>query len=170
MSEAGVKPVINIDDVPLVPLKHAERFEARIGRVATLIGSTGIGCMVTVVPPGKAAFPFHVHHMTHELFFILEGSGEYRFGGERYPVRAGDICAAPVGGPDKAHQLINTGTGDLRYLGISSSNPQMPEVVEYPDSGKFAVVSQAPDGSPMKARIRYIGRLDTSLDYWDGEG
>lgn len=170
MSETTPKPVVNIADVPLMPLKQGERFEARLGRIAPLIGSTGVGCMLTIVPPGKAAFPFHVHHMTHELFVIMEGTGEYRFGADRYPVKPGDVCAAPVGGPDKAHQLINTGTTDLKYLGLSSSNPQMPEVVEYPDSGKFAVISQSPDGSPMRARIRYIGRLETSLDYWDGEG
>ena len=38
------------------------------------------GLLVHVVPPGKKAFPFHRHHVMDELFFIVSGEGEYRFG------------------------------------------------------------------------------------------
>ena len=169
MSADKTKPVMNIADVPLMDLEHGDAFRAKLGRIAPLIGSTGIGCMLTVVPAGKKAFPYHVHHVTNELFVILEGEGEYRFGDETYPIKAGDICAAPVGGPEKAHQIINTGSGELKYLGISDRSTGDAEVVEYPDSGKFAVVSQTGEGGPMNARFRYIGRMETNLDYWDGE-
>jgi hypothetical protein len=59
------------------------------------------------------------------------GSGVYRFGDER--------LAAPRGGPDSAHQLTTIGEGDLKYLAIS--NMADPDVVEYPDSDKFAISS-----------------------------
>ncbi len=47
---------------------HGEKFEVKIGSFGRTIGSTGLGAMLHVVPPGKAAFPFHAHHQTHELF------------------------------------------------------------------------------------------------------
>lgn len=161
------KPVINIADVPLRDSGHGDSFEAKVGSFGRQIGSTGIGVMLHVVPPGKKAFPFHVHHQTHELFVILEGEGTYRFGSETYPIKANDVVAAPTGGPEVAHQIVNTGTAPLKYLGISAT-PAGTEVVEYPDSGKFAVSSRY-DWATGKGGVRYIGRKESSLDYWDGE-
>jgi uncharacterized cupin superfamily protein len=160
------KPVINVADVPLRDNVHGDRFAAKVGSFGRLIGSTGLGVMLHVVDPGKRAFPFHAHHNIDEVFYILEGEGEYRFGDKSYPVRAGDLCAAPSGGPETAHQLVNTGTLPLKYLGISTSVAS--EVVEYPDSGKFAVTSRY-DWATGQGGVRYIGRAGETLDYWDGE-
>lgn len=162
-----VKPVMNIADVALRENAHGERFAAKIGSFGGAIGSTGMGVMLHVVEPGKAAFPFHVHHQTEELFVVLEGEGTYRFGGERYPIKAGDVCAAPTGGAEVAHQIVNTGDTPLKYLGISA-NPGAGDVVEYPDSRKFAVSSRF-DWATGKGGVRYVGRTGNSLDYWDGE-
>lgn len=161
-----VKPVINIADVPLRENAHGEAFKAMIGSFGDKIGSTGIGCMLHVVPPGKRAFPFHNHHFSHELFVVLEGEGEYRFGQATYPIKAGDVLAAPAGGQEVAHQIINTGNGEMKYLGLSTKGTT--EVVEYPDSGKFAVSSRS-DWATGKGGVRYVGRVQSSLDYWDGE-
>jgi uncharacterized cupin superfamily protein len=166
MTDKPVKPVINIADVPLRDNGHGDAFKAQIGSFARSIGSTGIGCMLHVVEPGKKAFPFHNHHFIHELFIILEGEGQYRFGKETYPVKAGDVLAAPTGGPEVAHQIVNTGAKVMKYLGISTSSTT--EVVEYPDSGKFAVTSRH-DRAAGKSGVRYVGRQQNSLDYWDGE-
>jgi uncharacterized cupin superfamily protein len=161
------KPVMNIADVPLRATSDSKgNFSAEVGSFGKQIGSAGIGCMLHVVQPGKKAFPYHVHHQIHELFVILEGTGEYRFGPERYPVKAGDVLAAPTGGPDVAHQLINTGKTVMKYLGVSTVAET--EVVEYPDSGKFAVNSRF-DWATQKGGVRHIGRPGTSLDYYDGE-
>jgi uncharacterized cupin superfamily protein len=165
MSEA-VKPVINLADVPLRDNGHGDKFAAKVGSFGRQIGSTGIGAMLHVVEPGKRAFPFHNHHSIHELFVILEGEGEYRFGDKTYPIRAGDVCAAPTGGAETAHQIINTGKTTLKYLGLSTGSAT--EVVEYPDSGKFAVTSRY-DWATGKGGVRYIARPEGSLDYWDGE-
>ena len=163
-----VKPVMNIADVPLRDNKHGDTFEAKIGSFGRAIGSTGIGAMLHVVEPGKKAFPFHAHHMTQELFVIMEGEGTYRFGSESYPVKAGDVLAAPTGGPEVAHQIINTGSMTLKYIGISANPGGVGDVVEYPDSNKFAVSSRF-DWATGKGGVRYIGRQENSLDYWDGE-
>jgi uncharacterized cupin superfamily protein len=165
--QEAVKPVMNIADVPLRDNAHGETFEAKVGSFGKMIGSTGIGVMLHVVPPGKRAFPFHAHHQTQELFVVMEGEGTYRFGKDSYPVKAGDVLAAPTGGPEHAHQIINTGAAPLKYLGISA-NPVGTDVVEYPDSGKFAVSSRF-DWSTGKGGVRYIGRAENSLDYWEGE-
>ena len=160
------KPVINLADVPLRDNGHGDKFEAKVGSFGRMIGSTGLGAMLHVVEPGKRAFPFHNHHGIHELFLILEGEGEYRFGKDTYPVKAGDVCAAPTGGPETAHQLVNTGKTTLKYLGISTMSGT--EVVEYPDSGKFGVTSRY-DWATGKGGVRFLGRPEGSLDYWDGE-
>jgi uncharacterized cupin superfamily protein len=160
------KPVINIADVPLRDNGHGDKFQAKVGSFGRTIGSTGLGAMLHVVEPGKRAFPFHNHHTIHELFVIVEGEGEYRFGGETYPIKAGDVCAAPTGGPEAAHQIINTGETTLKYLGISTGGTT--EVVEYPDSGKFAVTSRY-DWATGTGGVRFVGRPGESLDYWDGE-
>ena len=63
---------------------------------------------------------------------------------------------------------MNTGSVELRYLAVSTR--LYPELVEYPDSGKFATMHErgrAPDGAPQM--FRYFGREQDSLDYWDGE-
>src|SRR5215471_1340093 len=90
-----------------------------------------------VAPPGKKAFPFHRHHVQDELFFVVSGEGEYRFGEKTVPIRSGDLVAAPAG--TQAHQLINTGSDDLRYLGISTVGGV--DIVDYPDSKKIAVTA-----------------------------
>lgn len=77
------------------------------------------------------------------------------------PLRAGDYVAFPVG-PDFAHQIINTGAGPLRYLGLSTRNPV--EVVGYPDSNK--ILARYGLDEP---RIRAIFRAETTVDYYDRE-
>lgn len=167
MGEQAKKPVINIADVPLRNGGNGKAFKAKIASFGPMIGLDGIGCMLHVVEPGEKAFPFHVHHQISEMFLILEGEGTYRFGGESYPVRAGDVCAAPTGGPERAHQIVNTGKTTLKYLGISTRAET--EVVEYPDSGKFAVMSRFDWSNPKAGGIRYVGRAGNTLDYFEGE-
>jgi uncharacterized cupin superfamily protein len=102
------------------------------------------------------------------MFVILEGTGTLRFGSDTHPVTAGDVIACPAGGPETAHQLINTGETELRYLAISTMRE--PEVCDYPDSGKFAVISgTVPGGDKGARRSWYVGRAENSHDYWDGE-
>jgi hypothetical protein len=85
---------------------------------------------------------------------------------ERYPVRPGDVALCPAGGAETAHQLINTSASDeLRYLAISTMNE--PDVAEYPDSNKFAVLSgSAPGGDKSKRRLSFVGRSSGNVDYY----
>jgi uncharacterized cupin superfamily protein len=170
------KPVINIAQVALQPGPTAftatgaaaERFGVRMQVIGTRIGARHLGYNISEVPPGKRAFPCHNHRVNEEMFFILEGSGELRIGGQTYALRAGDVVACPPGGRETAHQIINSGTVPLRYLAVSTR--MTPDLVEYPDSNKFAVHAEFPpdaDGQPQS--FLFIGRTESEVDYWDGE-
>jgi uncharacterized cupin superfamily protein len=158
------KVVINIADVPLTDRGNGKQFVYKWGRVGPTLGLSGLGCAVHVVPPGKKAFPFHRHHVMDELFYIVSGKGEYRFGDDVHAVRAGDLVSAPAG--SKAHQLINTGTDDLRYLGISTMGSV--DIVDYPDSGKVGIAAGIKNGDFKTATYAAVGRVQKA-DYFDGE-
>ena len=164
-----MRPVLNIDELEYRPWEHGERFAAHIGDVASKIGAQKLGYNVTVVPPGKRAFPAHAHVVNEEMFYVIEGEGELRVGNARYPIRAGDVIACPPGGPETAHQIVNTSGADIRYLSVSTM--QQPEIVDYPDSKKFGVRWPLPPGADGKPRsFRFLGRIEDGIqDYWDGE-
>ncbi|MBL4855247.1 MAG: cupin domain-containing protein [Robiginitomaculum sp.] len=162
-------PVLNIDDVPMIEFGNGEKFAAKLGRLGPALGAKNLGCMLTIVPPGKCAFPFHAHLLDDEMMFILDGSGEYRFGDATYPVKAGDMLGAPPGGAEVAHQLINTGKTDLKYLAFSTNGST--SVVVYPDSDKFLVGADIPQGgSSRDAKFHHLGKIGVgAADYFDGE-
>ena len=103
------------------------------------------------------------------MFFILEGEGEVRIGDERHPIKRGDVIACPPGGPETAHQIVNTSDRDeLRFLAVSTR--LSPEIVDYPDSGKTGIYAELPPGPDGKPRAsRFLARSGQSLDYWEGE-
>lgn len=161
---SNFNPVIRPTEARSEPFSKGEFYRSQDARLGPLMGLTSLGCCYSEVPPGKSGCPFHNHHAEDEMFVILEGEGVYRFGEARFPFRAGDILAAPAGGPETAHQIINTGQTPLRYLAISSMADL--EICEYPDSGKFLARAKDADG---KARFRQIRMSEGDVDYWEGE-
>jgi uncharacterized cupin superfamily protein len=169
------RQIINIADIelPRRPAAYAasgsaaERFDGRIGSVGTRIGAQKLGYNITAVPPGKRAFPFHNHRVNEEMFFVIEGSGEVRIGSDTHPIRSGDVIACPPGGPETAHQIVNTGTGELKYLAVSTM--LHPEICDYPESGKFLVAELPRSADGTIAGFRHVGRTESAVDYWDGE-
>jgi uncharacterized cupin superfamily protein len=162
-------PIVNLAELEFRSMSHGERFEAKLGPIGPRIGAQKLGYNLTVLLPGKRAFPFHSHRVNEEMFFILDGAGEVRIGAEVHPIRAGDVIACPAGGPETAHQIVNTSeAAELRYLAVSTK--LSPEVADYPDSGKFGVLADfgpGPDGKPQT--LRFMGRAGSVVDYWDGE-
>ncbi len=154
---------VNIGELQLDHWQQGDFFAGSDASFGALLGLKDLGISYNEVPPGKSGCPFHNHHVEEELFVILDGEGEYRFGNERFAVAKGDVLGAPAGGHETAHQLINTGPGVLTYLVISTK--ARTEIVEYPDSGKFLAKTNRAD----ETRFRFIGRDGTSVDYWDGE-
>ncbi len=163
-----MRPILNISELELEEDGHGERFQSRTGAIGARIGAQKLGYNLTVLPPGKRAWPFHAHRVNEEMFFVVEGEGEVRIGPDRYPIKAGDVIACPPGGAERAHQIINTSSAELKYLAVSTK--LSPEVVEYADSHKFGVRAEFPGPEGGKPeRFGFVGRLDGGLDYWDGE-
>jgi len=159
------KPIVNLADAPVHAGSHGDHFEYSQRELSEAIGGVAIGANVTTVPPGKAAFPLHHHRANEEHFFILEGIGVLRVGADTYPVRVHDYIVNLPGSAELAHQLVNTGTGDLVYLAISTA--LLPEVVGYPDSRKTGVrISFASDPG---ARFLVDDTSKELIDYWEGE-
>lgn len=162
-----MKPFLNIADAEAnYRLSHGDRFEARLAELTPQLGARAIGANLTTVPPGKAAFPFHHHYANEEHFFIVRGAGTLRYGDATHPVKLGDYIVTPVGGPEHAHQLVNTGNEDLVYLALSTQIA--PEVCGYPDSGKTGVRA-VPYGDPGPDRFLIHDAARATVDYWDGE-
>ncbi|MCD2181244.1 cupin domain-containing protein [Rhizobium sp. GN54] len=159
------KPVVNPGRSKLDHWTRGSLYESRDIAFGRLLGLKNLGIGYSEVPPGKSGCPFHSHHVEEELFVILEGTGTYRFGETRHPVGPGDVLGAPAGGADTAHHLVNTGEVPLKYLSISTMAAT--EICEYPDSGKFLAKTRKEAGGPVE--FRYLGRLESAVDYWEGE-
>jgi uncharacterized cupin superfamily protein len=159
--------IVNLENVTFVNRSHGEGFECQIAPVGLALDSKKLGFNVTVVPPGKRAFPYHAHHGNEEMFFILEGEGTARIDGAVHRVRKGDFISLPPG-RDSAHQIINDSAAPLRYLAVSTM--ELPEAVEYPDSGKLGVTAGTHGGRPpSEGSLRHFTRLQDGVDYWEGE-
>lgn len=157
------KPFVNLDEVVFNDIEDNGRYTSRRAQFSAGIGARKLGYNLTVLPPGKTQCPFHSHRAEEEMFLILDGEGELRFGDQRYRIRKHDVIACPTGGPEVAHQITNTGPTDLRYLALS--NNEAVEVCEYPDSNKVGVFA----GEPGSPRLRKLFLAETDVEYYDRE-
>lgn len=157
--------VKHIDEVDWISQSHGERIVMNRKPLAWAAGGQKLGCSYYRVPPGKTAFPFHLHHSNEEAIYVLEGEGTLRIGSERVPVRAGDYIAFPADGV--AHQLLNTSGAELVYLAMSTM--QYPEVGEFPDSNKVAMFTDLGKDPNSPARKRTVFRKGETVDYYEGE-
>ncbi len=157
------KPFVNLDEVQFDDVEDNGYYTSKRARFSAAIGARRLGYNLTELPPGKAQCPFHSHRAEEEMFLILEGEGELRFGDRRFSIRKHDVIACPTGGPETAHQIINTGGTTLRYLALS--NLAETEVCEYPDSRKVGVYT----GEPAQSPLRGMFRAEASVEYYDRE-
>ena len=159
--------IMNLENATWIQREQGDSFAAEIAPVGAQLESRKIGFNVTVIPPGKKAFPYHAHRGNEEMFFILEGEGSVRINGETHRIRKGDFISLPPG-RDSAHQIINDSQAPLRYLAVSTMD--VPEVVEYPDTGKLGVFAGTLGGRlPLPDTIRHFANVKDGVDYWEGE-
>src|SRR5262249_34703187 len=135
------RPILNINEVEFrnwghnagwpVGVNAKEDFQAKLGDIGRRLGAQKLGYNVTVIPPKKRGFPLHSHRANEEMFFIISGTGEFRIGNERHPLRAGDVICCPPGGPETAHQIINTSDEELKFLAVSTRIT--PDISDYPE-------------------------------------
>ncbi|MEE4410068.1 MULTISPECIES: cupin domain-containing protein [unclassified Serratia (in: enterobacteria)] len=154
-----------IRNIENVEKKHDRRpplYDSVGARLGTGTAAHKLGASIDVVAPGMRSCPYHFHYAQEEMFIVLEGSGTLRVAGEQLPIKSGDVIFIPPG-PAYPHQIINTSALPLKYLSVSTR--EQPELVEYPDSGKFQAIAQRDNGQP----VHYLQRPSASLDYWEGE-
>jgi len=162
------KLIRNFNEIEGKPFDRAPHYQgvrgasvagARAGTVSRKLGAS-----FDIVPPGMRACPYHLHYAQEEMFVIIEGEGTLRVAGEMITIRAGDVITIPPG-PEYPHHILNTSDAPLKYLSISTM--EVPEVCEYPDSGKY-LTDVGRSGGPLVGEGR-MHRPDSDLDYWDGE-
>lgn len=156
------KPIANLDEVEFTDIEDNGYYTSKRAQFSAGIGARDLGYNLTVLPPGKAQCPFHSHRAEEEMFLILEGEGELRYGVERYKIRKHDVIACPTGDASTAHQIINTGNTTMRYLSLSTLSKL--EICEYPDSSKIGVHADEPNPGLHK-----MYRAESTVGYYDGE-
>ena len=164
MKPTIARPLINLDEVQFDDIEDNGFYTSKRARFSAAIGARKLGYNLTELPPGKSQCPFHSHHEEEEMFLILEGEGELRFGAQRFKLRPLDVVACPTGGAEVAHQIINTGVTRLRYLSLSNVSPT--EVCQYPDSQKVGVFARGIAGT---SGVRKLFRSEAGVDYYDRE-
>ncbi|AEF45298.1 Cupin 2 conserved barrel domain protein [Serratia sp. AS12] len=152
----------NLEEVEKTHDRRPPLYDSVGARLGTGTAANKLGASIDVVAPGMRSCPYHFHYAQEEMFIVLEGTGTLRVAGEQLPIKSGDVIFIPPG-PEYPHQIINTSAVPLKYLSVSTR--EQPELVEYPDSGKFQATAQRDNGQP----VRYLQRPSASLDYWEGE-
>lgn len=158
--------VTHLSEVPVEKINTpgGSGFGGSRQRVGAHIGASKLGYSFFDVPPGQAAFPFHAHSGNEEMIYVIAGEGILRLGKEEIDVMAGSVIAFPTGA-ENAHQLINTGTGGLRYLVVSTM--VYPDLCEYPDSNKIGAYGAPAVGAHTGFRALYV--RDHNVNYYQGE-
>ena len=140
-------------------VEQQEGFSFRDASIGRRIGAELIGGSVYEVDPGKKLWPYHHHHANEEWLVVLRGQPTLRSPEGEHELSEGDVVCFRRG-PEGAHQVRNGTDAPVRVLMLSTM--LMPELVEYPDSGKAG--ARDAKGQPI-----FMTRPGPSLDYWDGE-
>lgn len=158
--------IIQLSEVPVDKINAPANsvFGGQRQRVGAQIGARKLGYSFFSVPPGKAGFPYHTHTGNEEMIYIIDGAGILRFGKEEIAVAGGAVIACPPGA-EYAHQLINAGSTELRYLVVSTM--EFPDLCDYPDSNKVGAYGSAAVGPKVGFRALFV--RDRNVDYYEGE-
>jgi uncharacterized cupin superfamily protein len=159
--------IVNLSQLEATTQTHGEHYALYRKQLGAKAQGKKLGCSWIELPPGKKSWPMHSHCINEEAIFILEGEGTLRLGTEQHPVRPGDYIAFRSE-KEGAHQMINTSLAPLRYLCLSTMEPN--EIVLYPDTNKiFVCAGSAPGGSKEQRLLTHVFRAKDEVDYWEGE-
>jgi uncharacterized cupin superfamily protein len=127
--------------------------------VGARIGAELIGGSLYALEPGDRLYPYHTHHANEEWLLVVQGRPTLRTHEGQHDLSEGDVVAFPRGEAG-LHQVRNRTDAPIRVLMLSTRI--MPEVIEYPDSGKLSAHNARGERIAMT-------RPSGELDYWDGE-
>ena len=154
----------NIETIDKQREQREPLYDTLCARLGTGTAARKLGISVDILAPGKRGCPYHFHYAQEEAFVVLEGTGQLRVAGELLALQAGDVVFIPPG-PQYPHQIVNSSTEPLKFLSISTR--ESPELVEYPDSGKYLAMTSGADAAAQP--FSRMHRAVDDLDYWDGE-
>lgn len=107
------QPWLSFGDAPLTPVRaHDGLGELLAARVVDREDGPLAFVDLVVVPPGTSVGR-HTHGDDEELYVVVSGSAEVVVDGEHRTVSAGDVVHNAPGG---THELLNTGSGELRMV------------------------------------------------------
>jgi uncharacterized cupin superfamily protein len=148
---------VSAEDLPWEAFRDRAGYRWTQRDLDPLIGARRLEYRQIRLPPGQSICPYHLHHVTEELFVVLEGTCTMRTDRGAWSVNSGDYIAFPPG-PTGAHRFTNEGDDDCVLLALGERLDL--EVAEYPDSDKVnAIALPGP----------HIFRRGDAVDYWDGE-
>ena len=134
-------------------------WRSRDAWVGHRLGAELIGGSLYELQPGDRLWPYHLHHSNEEWLIVVRGQPTLRSPEGEQELREGDVVCFPRGQAG-AHQVSNPTASPIRVLMLSTL--LLPEIVEYPDSGKVGTRS-------AKGERLMMARPGPQLDYWDGE-
>jgi mannose-6-phosphate isomerase-like protein (cupin superfamily) len=108
VARISTRPFVHLTDRAAIPT--ADRWYRVL--VDEEVGSEQVTQFVGSIPPGRA--PDHFHHY-EEVLFILRGVGRMWAGETNTGIGPGSCIYLPKG---QVHCVENTGTGELRLLGV----------------------------------------------------
>lgn len=114
---------------------------------------------------GKFSYPYHFHRNTEELFVMVSGRAVLRSPDGFQHVGPGDVVFMGMG-ESGAHQLYNDQDEPCVYLDIRLRVD--PDVVEYPDSGKLAILPNL-EVFRKESRVRYFDGEESPRALWPEE-
>ena len=150
----------NLFDGELDLSRDRPGFSWRRAMVGQQIGAERLGASLYELEPGERTFPYHYEYGVEEWLLVVAGRPTLRDPEGEHELRPGDVVCFREG-PDGAHQLRNDTDEPIRVLILSTK--QSPDAAVYPDSGKIGIWS----GNP--ADPGRLFRIESEVDYWDGE-
>jgi uncharacterized cupin superfamily protein len=126
------------------PDMTAEKMKIRSRFVGKAAGAKELGASVHELLPGSTGFHLHAHYGMEELFVVLSGRPTLRTGSGDEELAPGDVVSMPRG-IEGLHTFTNPTDEPALVLAISTL--PVPEVVLYPEIGKFGVATRDPFAS-----------------------
>jgi len=121
--------------------RQAERMRIRTRLLALPLGARELGASLHELLPGSTGFHLHAHYGMEEMFVVLSGTPTLRTGAGEETLSPGDVVFCPPG-IEGLHTFTNPTDEPARMLAVSTM--PTPEVVLYPELGKFGVATRNP--------------------------
>ena len=150
----------NIFDGELDEVREQPGFGWRAAVLGPKLGAERIGASVYELQPGERTFPYHYEYGAEEWLLVVAGRPTLRAPDGEHELRAGDVVCFREG-PEGAHLVRNDTDEPARVLIASTTG--RPAAAVYPDSGKVGLWT-GNETDPAR-----IFRIDSAVDYWDGE-